>query len=250
MGSSLFSSAEMAEGYARFRPPVHQHILERAFALLPAANRILDLGCGAGFSTRPLLRAGTEILAFDPFPEMTSWAHRLVPGAQYFTARAESIPLPDQTVDVVTAAGSLNFTDLGPALSEVKRVLRSSGSLIIYDFSQGAETAESSALADWHTAFKIRYPNPPSSPFDPQTLPYADASLKLSHYEPFAIPIELDPDFYLEYALTETNVTMAIENGTPREEIRGWCQKTLQPVFEGKPAAVIFRGYFAFARPN
>ena len=247
--ATLFSSPEMAEGYARHRPPVHSHILALALAPLPAPRSILDVGCGAGLSTRPLLHTRATVHAVDPFPEMTSWARRLAPGAHYCTAASEHLPYPNHSFDLITAAGSLNFTRLPQALAEIARTLTPDGHLLLYDFSQGAEIAGNPALDHWHTAFKLRYPSPPSPEFDPETLPYASAGLQLLRLEPFAIPIELTAALYLEYALTETNVAAALSRGISRSEIRGWCELTLAPVFAGHPADVVFRGYYAIAKP-
>jgi hypothetical protein len=56
------------------------------------------------------------------------------------------------------------------------------------------------------------------------------------------------PEFYLDYAITETNVSSAIAAGTPEAEIREWCCATLAPVFEGRPREVLFRVYTAAFR--
>jgi hypothetical protein len=68
--------------------------------------------------------------------------------------------------------------------------------------------------------------------------------------EDFALPIELTPEFYVDYMLTETNVQAAAHGGTPLDEIRAWCASTLAPVFGGRPRSVVFRGYLALLEPR
>ena len=50
---------------------------------------------------------------------------------------AEAIPLGDRSVDLITAAGSLNYVDLDVLLPEAARVLMPDGVLVVYDFSAG-----------------------------------------------------------------------------------------------------------------
>ena len=64
--------------------------------------------------------------------------------------------------------------------------------------------------------------------------------------EPFAVALTVDAPFYLNYAMTETNVDAAIRRGVPEGEIRLWCQSTLDPVFAGRPRDIIFQGFVAY----
>jgi len=53
-----------------------------------------------------------------------------------FAADALTLPIPDASVDVVTVAfGVRNFSDLEAGLSELVRVLRSGGLLVVLEFS-------------------------------------------------------------------------------------------------------------------
>ena len=50
---------------------------------------------------------------------------------------AEAIPLRDRSVDLITAAGSLNYANLDLFFPEAARVLLPHGVLVVYDFSPG-----------------------------------------------------------------------------------------------------------------
>jgi hypothetical protein len=63
--------------------------------------------------------------------------------------------------------------------------------------------------------------------------------------EAFEFPITLEPDFHIDYMLTETCVHDAVRRGIPLDSIRCWVTETLAPVFDGRSQAVLFRGYLA-----
>jgi ubiquinone/menaquinone biosynthesis C-methylase UbiE len=72
----------------------------------------------------------------------------------------------------MTAAGSLNYADLDLFFAEARRVLTATGTLVVYDFSQGRGFRESRDLDVWFDEFLARYPAPPDSAhrLDPETL--------------------------------------------------------------------------------
>ena len=242
--SELFDAA----GYAHARPAVHPLVIERVGARLGRRfGRALDIGCGTGLSTAPLARLADVCLGIEPSVTMLAWAGTVAPHAHFLAGRAESLPLRTHSMDLVTAAGSLNYTDLPLALSETARVLAKDAVLAIYDFTQGRTLRDSPALDEWFVEFVRRYPPPPGEgvAIDPRSLP----GFAVEHYEDFEIGLVLSPEFYLEYALTETNVAHAIRGGVPRAEIREWCAESLRPVFQGAAREVLFRGYFGCLLP-
>ena len=79
-----FATANMAEGYAKSRPAVHAHILARAYHLLQLNglySTALDVGCGAGISTKPLLPLARHCIGIEPAESMLQWATQTAPGA-------------------------------------------------------------------------------------------------------------------------------------------------------------------------
>lgn len=233
--ANLFASAAMAEGYARSRPAVHAWVLRQ----LPGRyRRALDLGCGSGISTAALAGLAEHRVGLEPAESMLAWAPLVSPGADFLVGQAEALPFADESFDLIAAAGSLNYCDLPPALREINRVLTPHGRLAIYDFAQGKEFEDSPDLTTWNTAFKSRYPSPEGpGRFDPGG-------------EPFSMILPYNAATYLDYALTETNVSAAIARGIPADEIRAWCQFSLDPVFAGQTKSVIFRGYLAVKSRN
>jgi SAM-dependent methyltransferase len=239
--SSSFEQAGMAAGYARFRPPVHRKVLERAFAPGTVFPRALDVGCGAGVSTQALAGFADFAIGMEPVAGMLPKS----PG--YFAGAAEAIAVCSESIDLITAAGSLNYADLELFFPEATRVLSASGLLLVYDFEPGRSFRDSRALDDWFRTFVTRYPWPPHEgrELNPEILSNLAAGFRLEHQQRVEIGISLARAFYLEYMLTETNVAFAMRRGVAREEIRSWCAKTLDTFWEDGDREILFRGYYA-----
>lgn len=248
-----FSDTTMAAGYAAARPPVHARVLALSHEWLGGrrVRRASDLGCGAGLSTRPLLDMAHLVVGFDPAEAMVQVARTVCPGARFLAAGGEAIPLPDASVDLLAAAGSLNYArDLDAVWPEAARVLTRDGIFAVYDFSPGRRFENTDALDQWFTAFTTRHPYPASQaiPLSPEILRTRATHFAVVRAETFALALPLTHEFYLSYMLTETNVQAAVQVGTPLAEIREWCDATLAPVFAGRTQPVVFTGYLAHLR--
>jgi SAM-dependent methyltransferase len=203
--------------------------------------KALDVGCGAGVSTQALAGFADFTIGMEPVAGMLPKR----PG--YFAGAAEAIPVRTNSIDLITAAGSLNYADLTLFFPEAARVLRTPGLLVVYDFEPGQSFRDSSTLDDWFGAFVARYPWPPQEgrELNPEILSDLAAGLRLEHQQRFEIAIPLARAFYLQYMLTETNVAFAMRSGVAREDIRSWCTKTLDEFWEDGDREILFRGYYA-----
>jgi ubiquinone/menaquinone biosynthesis C-methylase UbiE len=186
---NLFDTPAKAEGYAKARPPLHARIVERIAVRAPT---VLDVGCGAGLSTAPLLRFSPNVYGVDPFPEMLKWAGRIAPGAHFATARAESLPFRDAAFDLITAAGSLNYADPARAFPELRRVLTPDGTLAVYDFNQ--------------PDFPYHRPPDGAIKLSPEILSQMDTGFRLVRSEPLDLPVVMTHDEYIAFLKTEVNV--------------------------------------------
>lgn len=107
---------------------------------------VLDLASGSGdMATLLLKRVGQtgKVIASDINPVMLAQAKRnlldqgIIDNIEYVEANAEKLPFPDHHVDAVTIAfGLRNITSKEKALSEMYRVLKSGGRLLILEFSK------------------------------------------------------------------------------------------------------------------
>ncbi|WP_407343621.1 class I SAM-dependent methyltransferase [Pengzhenrongella phosphoraccumulans] len=98
--------------------------------LLPVGARtVLDLGAGTGQLTRRLVARGLDVVAVEPSDGMRDELTRALPAVRALAGRAEEIPLPDDSVDVVLVAQAWHWVDVETAVPEVARVLRPGGRL-------------------------------------------------------------------------------------------------------------------------
>jgi SAM-dependent methyltransferase len=252
--SNPFASDRMAAGYANARPPVHPRVLDLAWRELGRtgpAGVALDLGCGAGVSTKALAGFAARCIGLDPVESMLRLARSLLPSASFMAGRAEAIPLLDHSVDLITAAGSLNYADLDLSVREAGRVLAREGVLLVYDFTPGRSFRDSQSLDDWFAEFYRRYP-PPSGEareLSPEILAGITSLFRVFAHQYFEVAILLTPEFYLDYVMTETNVAVAIRRGLMEGEIKSWCATTLHAIWPEGARDVVFRGYFAALTP-
>ncbi|HEV2786005.1 MAG TPA: class I SAM-dependent methyltransferase [Solirubrobacteraceae bacterium] len=110
-------------------------VLRRAFLLehVRPGDSVLDLGCGAGEFSDELLRAGAMAVGVDVAREALRRAQVRLPGAELrLWSDGEPLPLPDASVDTVWAGEVIeHVVDVAPWLSEVRRVLRPGGTLLL-----------------------------------------------------------------------------------------------------------------------
>ena len=103
---------------------------------LKAGDKVLDVGCGTGESTRYLINRypGINIEGMDLSSGMLNEARRLSLDLTYFEGDVCAIPCPNSTYDfVLTTFTFRNFPDRDVALTEMLRLLRVGGRLLILD---------------------------------------------------------------------------------------------------------------------
>jgi 2-polyprenyl-3-methyl-5-hydroxy-6-metoxy-1,4-benzoquinol methylase len=95
--------------------------------------RVLDIGCGEGQFTAELARAGFSVVGVNVAHEPLRRAHLRDPGLDLRVVPLEGLwPLADASFDVVWAGETIeHVADTAGWLSEVRRVLRSGGILLL-----------------------------------------------------------------------------------------------------------------------
>ncbi|HEX7358920.1 MAG TPA: class I SAM-dependent methyltransferase [Bryobacteraceae bacterium] len=97
---------------------------------LPASKRVLDIGCGAG---QTLIARYPDRVSFgiDIDADALRTGRSLTDRVRFVCGKAENLPYSNAQFDQVVARVSLAYTNIGPALKEIRRVLRDDGELWI-----------------------------------------------------------------------------------------------------------------------
>ena len=104
---------------------------------------ILDVGCGEGRYTRKLASLGARVTGIDPVPAFVERAKNMLPEGKYFEAFGESLPLPDDSFDMVLSYLSLvDIPDFVEAIKEMARVLKPGGRIAVVTVSNIASTSD------------------------------------------------------------------------------------------------------------
>ena len=124
--------SDRVENYIRYRPSYPPQVLEtlRAECGLTPDATIADVASGTGIFSRLLLENGNHVYGVEPNCEMREAAERLLPGYPRFTSvtgNAEATTLPNQSVDLATAAQAAHWFDSPKARKEFARILRPGG---------------------------------------------------------------------------------------------------------------------------
>ncbi|MBI2891935.1 MAG: class I SAM-dependent methyltransferase [Deltaproteobacteria bacterium] len=142
--------------------PLFERMLRRAGVDL-TGKRLLDAGCGSGFSTELLarrLRPG-RLVGFDLMPEQIERARARCPEAELRVGDISAIAEPDGAFDAVFVFGILHHVpEWREALREIHRVLAPGGVLLVEELhGRTAEWADRwlgtehprAAAFDWPT---------------------------------------------------------------------------------------------------
>jgi ubiquinone/menaquinone biosynthesis C-methylase UbiE len=115
----------------------------------------LDLGCGTGFHLPRWAEDARRVVGVEPHPDLARIAARRtsrLTGVEVLVGTAQSVPLPDASVDVVQARWAYFFgPGCEPGLPELDRVLRRGGTAFVVD-----NDARRSTFGGW---FRRGYPD-------------------------------------------------------------------------------------------
>jgi len=109
---------------------------------IPRGERVLELGCGNGKTSRALAERGCDVVGIDLSRSALRLCRSSVPkdaGGQTLLADARNLPFADRTFFAVVAfhvIGHLEKRNRERAAREVLRVLRSGGTLYFTGFSR------------------------------------------------------------------------------------------------------------------
>lgn len=99
-------------------------------------QRILDLAAGTGVSSVPYAAAGATVVPCDLSLGMLEQGRRVRPELGFTAGDALALPFADNSFDAVTISfGLRNVDDTVGALTELRRVTRPRGRIVVCEFS-------------------------------------------------------------------------------------------------------------------
>jgi len=106
-------------------------------ALAPLSGEIiLDLAAGTGASSHPIARCGATVVSTDLTEAMVQIGKKRHPHQIFVVGDGLQLPYSDECFDAATISfGLRNVADPIVVLSEMKRVVRPGGTLVICEFS-------------------------------------------------------------------------------------------------------------------
>lgn len=249
MDNTLFDSKRIANGYANDRPWLHQSVIEQIKAefvsKIPFQNG-LDVGCGAGLSTRALKLICNKVTGTDISEEMIHICkvHYDTPEFSFYAAKAEETEMPQTPYDIVTAAGVIDWVNKDQFLENMQLVMSENAPLILYDFWISDKMSGNPAYTDWYQKqYLANFPKPPRNKtvWEQKDIPKIFTFVKQSICQ---MQHDFDQSSFIRFMMTQTNINSKIESECRTEkDILGWMQETLNPIFQGRRQTLIFDGY-------
>ena len=108
-----------------------EHISRYSEAASKAHGTVLDIGCGTGYGAA-MLSPRSYVVALDISPAALRFARKSYSGPEFIMATAASIPLADESVDMVTAFETIeHLAEPDKFLEECRRTLKKGGILLL-----------------------------------------------------------------------------------------------------------------------
>ncbi|CAB1060769.1 hypothetical protein D1BOALGB6SA_5536 [Olavius sp. associated proteobacterium Delta 1] len=251
---SFFTFERVAKGYAQYRPYYHPLIMNKirqCTGLEGKFENALDVGCGTGLSTIALQEIAEHVTGTDNSHAMLTVAQaKNEEKIPYFHAPAEHLPFKEQSFDILTVCGAINWIDRSQFLPEANRILKDNGWVIIYENFITEDMHDNPAYTRWYQEqYLTRYPKPPRDE-SPLTLSECGSyGFNIINDEPYSNDIIFSLDEYIDFIMTQSNVIVAIDTGKEAAAgVKMWMHTALGPLLPEKKGTFVFRGYIWYLK--
>jgi len=122
----------------------------RAVDLAANPARALDVATGTGDLAIELRHRGADVVGVDFSEGMLEIARKKAPGIEFRTGNALALDFPDDEFDAATVGfGARNFDDLDRGLSEMARVVRPGGKVVVLEITNPQKPPLSTFFRIW-----------------------------------------------------------------------------------------------------
>ena len=133
----FFETKHHAALYAKYRPELPQSIIERILEFMKKRNSdfmyAVDVGCGNGQSTYGFGKHFTNVVGVDTSLSQITEAKlaNKAENVKFEVGDGENIPLPDNSIDLISTCMAVHWFDLPTFFKECNRVLKQNGCMLI-----------------------------------------------------------------------------------------------------------------------
>ncbi|MBO6242157.1 MAG: type III toxin-antitoxin system ToxN/AbiQ family toxin [Butyrivibrio sp.] len=256
MDNKAFDSKRIAAGYAK-RPWLHKSVIEqlKMDCGLPQGYKFkkgLDVGCGAGLSTKALRLICDKVTGTDIAESMVEVCNDIY-GADtaysFYVAKAEETKIPNEKYDIVTAAGCINWVDEKKFINNMAEVTADNGLIVIYDFGITDRMLGNDGYTRWYRdEYLRRFPKPPRKE-DKWTQSDLIDGFAMEKQTEYSMEYNFTLDEFVDFMLIQSNVNAQIESGSvSSDDVRKWMMKSLSPIFGDGERTLVFYGYSWYVR--
>jgi SAM-dependent methyltransferase len=97
-----------------------------SFGLSPR-HHVLDVACGTGLASGPLIENAVRVTGVDVSAPMLAKARERYPSATWVEGSAEALPFEPHTFDAAISAQAFHHVDRAKAIAELQRVVKPGG---------------------------------------------------------------------------------------------------------------------------
>lgn len=252
MDNKAFDSKRIAEGYAK-RLWLHKEVMEqiKKDCNIEYLENGLDVGCGAGLSTKALRLLCDHVTGTDISPQMIAVCESIYKDSSYtfYVSKAEESKIPMQPYDIITASGVINWVDKDLFLDNAEKILNDKGLIVVYDFGITDKMQNAPEYTEWYRQkYLKKFPKPYRKEY---TWKQSDLSetFVMEKTVSYNMMYDFTWDEFIDFMMIQSNVNEKIERGEfSVEEVRNWMGNSLKPLFYNQKQTLIFEGYNWYIR--
>ncbi len=234
---NYFNPKIAAERYSKGRPDFHSNTIKHIrdyLCLEKKLDKVLDIACGTGLSTKALLDIASDVYGTDTSQEMLNYALEQ-DKIQYAVASAEQQPFADNNFDLITVSSGVHWFDIDRFLIEANRLLKNKSWLVLYENYFISEMVGNDNFTDWFpNVYLKKYPSPPRN----NAYSWTNENLTPKNFnfvteERFKNAIIFNKKQLALYFTTQSNIIAVVEkNETTYEQVENWLDEELASFFD------------------
>ena len=248
-----FERKEIAKRYAKYRPQVHDDIIETVARELNWSDKVataVDYACGTGHSTVPLLKLADKVSGCDVSAEMLTEAKQFYPEIEFKLIEDDVLPFADGSVNLLSVGFAFHWLEQPTFLGEVARVLAKEGLFVIYNMIFPGVMESNEQYHDWHHhSYIAKYATPKRNrtPLR-ELLNEGDYGLEVEQAVLLSLPQRLSALELRNYLTTQSNISVAVEAGEPLSAIDACLDEEIAPYFSQPVEVFEYKGQAAVLR--